>query len=225
VLPFLMRGLDAAPRRAWAATPHGALQLLYEDDRIAVVAKPAGMLSVPGKEQRESVLARLKLRYPEAMPVHRLDLDTSGVLLVALDRSAHRDLQRQFLERTVEKRYVAWVQGELRGDGGVIELPLRVDLDQRPRQCVCFEHGRPALTEWRAVQRAPGRTRVVLVPHTGRTHQLRVHAAHARGLAAPIIGDRLYGIEGPRLMLHAERLAFHHPGDHRRIELEAPAPF
>jgi tRNA pseudouridine32 synthase/23S rRNA pseudouridine746 synthase len=153
--------------------------------------------------------------------VHRLDLDTSGVLLAALDAGSHRALQKQFLARTVRKRYVAWLEGEVNGEGGTLCLPLRVDLEQRPRQMVCFEHGKKAVTEWRVLERRGGRTRVELHPHTGRTHQLRVHAAHPRGLGAPIVGDRLYGSEGERLMLHAEALTFTHPATAERLTFPA----
>jgi tRNA pseudouridine32 synthase/23S rRNA pseudouridine746 synthase len=163
------------------------------------------------------VLERLRVRHEGAQLVHRLDLDTSGVLLCALDDDAHRALQRQFLQRTVEKRYVAWLEGEVHGDSGTICLPLRVDLEQRPRQLVCFEHGKKAVTDWRVLERKNGRTRIELFPRTGRTHQLRAHAAHARGLNAPIVGDRLYGAGGGRLMLHAESLTFDHPSTRERM--------
>ncbi|TPW12976.1 MAG: hypothetical protein FD129_1363, partial [bacterium] len=131
--------------------------------------------------------------------VHRLDLDTSGVLVAALDEEAYHDLQSQLLRREVRKRYVAWVDGELTADRGTISLPMRVDLDQRPRQVVDFVHGKDAITDWTVLERREGRTRVAMFPRTGRTHQLRVHAAHAAGLGAAIVGDRLYGMAGARL--------------------------
>ncbi len=134
-------------------------------------------------------------------------------------------MQRQFLDRQVDKRYVAWLEGDVAGEAGVIELPLRVDLDDRPRQIHDPVHGKPAMTEWRVIVRRRGRTRVVFMPRTGRTHQLRVHAAHAVGLGAPIVGDRLYGRPDRRLMLHAEALAFTHPHTGARIELALRAPF
>jgi tRNA pseudouridine32 synthase/23S rRNA pseudouridine746 synthase len=224
VLPFLMRGLDVEARRPWKPRPLAPLEVLFEDECIAVVAKPAGLLSVPGKDETDSVLQRLRARHPHATLVHRLDLDTSGVLLAALDGNTHRALQRQFLQRTVEKRYVAWLEGDVRGQHGTVDLPLRVDLDQRPRQVVCFEHGRKAVTDWRVLERSQGRTRVEFLPRTGRTHQLRVHAAHAKGLNAPIVGDRLYGRDGERLMLHAQSLTFTHPKTGERVTFAARAP-
>ena len=132
--------------------------------------------------------------------------------------------QAQLLRREVQKRYVAWVDGDVAGDRGTISLPLRVDLEQRPRQIVDFIHGVEAITDWSVLERRDGRTRVALFPRTGRTHQLRVHAAHAAGFGAPIVGDRLYGTPGERLLLHAESISFRHP-DGRRLTFADPAPF
>jgi tRNA pseudouridine32 synthase/23S rRNA pseudouridine746 synthase len=171
------------------------------------------------------VLQRLRARHPNASLVHRLDLDTSGVLLAAKDLETHKALQRLFSIRQVDKRYVAWLDGPVAGDRGTVALALRVDLDDRPRQLVDPEHGKPAITDWQVIDRAGARTRVHLVPHTGRSHQLRVHAAHPLGLGAPIVGDRLYGRAAERLALHAEALAFVHPHTGRRVALERPAPF
>ena len=173
----------------------------------------------------DSLLARVQRRFPEAMAVHRLDLDTSGLLLVALDEEMYRLLQAQFLSREVQKRYLAVLEGNVVTDSGVIELPLRVDLDQRPRQLVDFEHGKAAHTRFEVLSREAGRTRVAFFPLTGRTHQLRVHAAHQLGLGTPIVGDRLYGTPGTRLLLHAEVLCFRHPLTSAWLELKAPAPF
>jgi tRNA pseudouridine32 synthase/23S rRNA pseudouridine746 synthase len=225
VLPFMLRGLDVAPRRAWKSSPAAELVTLHEDAHVVVVDKPAGLLSVPGKGETDSVLERLRARHPAARLVHRLDLDTSGVLLAALDEPAYHALQRQFTERTVDKRYVAWLDGEVRGENGTVNLPLRVDLDQRPRQLVDREHGRAAETRWQVLERREGRTRVAFFPRTGRTHQLRVHAAHLDGLAAPIVGDRLYGATAGRLMLHAESLGFVHPSSGERVTVLSPPPF
>lgn len=222
VLPFLLRGLDVEPRRAWRSAP-SAYQLLHQDAHVAVLAKPAGLLSVPGREESDSVLERLRENHPHAMLVHRLDLDTSGVLVAALDGETYRSLQAQW--RHVEKRYVAWVERELAADRGTVELPLRVDLEQRPRQLVDFAHGRHAVTDWEVLERKDGRTRVAFFPRTGRTHQLRVHAAHEKGLGAPIVGDRLYGRDGERLMLHAEQLTFTHPVTAERLTFRVPPPF
>lgn len=231
ILAHMLAGLDVEPAPQFGAEPIAAHEpvTLFEDDWLAVVVKPAGLLSVPGRGTlSDCVQSRLRARYPGAngpLVVHRLDLDTSGVMLVAKDLVTHAALQRQFTERSVEKRYVAWLDGDVRGDRGQIDLPLRVDLDDRPRQIVDFIHGRAAVTEWMVAERRAGLTRVVLSPKTGRAHQLRVHAAHPRGLGAPIVGDRLYGRPDARLMLHAEAIAFVHPHTQARIDLRSPAPF
>jgi tRNA pseudouridine32 synthase/23S rRNA pseudouridine746 synthase len=188
------------------------------------------LLSVPGRagKLKDCVLTRLRARLPGAegpLLVHRLDLDTSGLLLVAKDAETHAALQRQFLERTVEKRYVAWVEGPVAGAAGSIALALRGDPDDRPRQIHDPVHGKAAHTDWQVLVRADGRTKVALLPRTGRTHQLRVHAAHPAGLGAPIVGDRLYGLAGPRLLLHAESLRFVHPRTGAPVEVRSPAPF
>lgn len=232
LLPFMLEGLRLAPTRSFTppSVPVDGLSILFEDDRVVVLDKPCGLLSVPGRDVRvtDSVLARLRVRYPRAtgpLLVHRLDLDTSGLLVAALDAESHADLQRQFAGREVRKRYVAWLEGHVPGEQGTIELPLRVDLEDRPRQIVDPVHGKPAVTEWQVLARSGGRTRVAFFPLTGRTHQLRVHAAHPLGLGAPIVGDRLYGHEGTRLHLHAEALSFRHPKTGRRLTFERPAPF
>jgi tRNA pseudouridine32 synthase/23S rRNA pseudouridine746 synthase len=237
LLPFMMAGLDVASPRRFAAPDPGALVLrvVFADDWIVVVDKPCGLLSVPARSGRpdDSVHARLCREHAEALLVHRLDLDTSGLLVAARDRKTHAALQRQFLGRTVEKHYVAIVEGQVRGAGGVIDLPIRVDVDDRPRQIHDPVHGRRALTTWRRLGVAAwpaggeesARTRVAFFPETGRTHQLRVHAAHPLGLGAPIVGDRLYGHQGGRLMLHAEALTFEHPATGARLTFRSPAPF
>lgn len=234
VLPFLLRGLEVAPKQAWLPPSlPDELRVVHEDARFVVIDKPSGLLSVAARDERieDHVVARVQRRFPNSAPlaVHRLDLDTSGLLLVALDLEAYRLLQRQFLSRSVEKKYVAVLDGLVAGEQGVIELPMRVDLDQRPRQLVDREHGRAAVTRWKVLSRdvSARRTRVELSPLTGRTHQLRVHAAHAQGLGAPIAGDRLYGdaASAPRLLLHAEELLLRHPFDGRQLLLRSPAPF
>lgn len=229
ILPFLTRGLDVAPKQTWKPLAHAddALPVRHRDTKFLVLDKPAGMLSVPARDETvtDSLLARVRASYPQAMTVHRLDLDTSGLLLVALDEDTYRALQRQFLERTIHKQYVAVLDGLIRADQGEVNLPLRVDLDQRPRQVVDFEHGKPALTKWQVLARDAGRTRVAFFPITGRTHQLRVHAAHRDGLNAPIVGDRLYGQPSARLLLHAEVLKFRHPETGEELTVTAPSPF
>ncbi len=225
ILAHMLGGLDAEPPPVFGAAPSADTRRLHEDAWLIVVAKPVGLLSVPGRGDalRDSVLVRLRAQHPDATVVHRLDLDTSGVLLAAKDAATHAALQRQFAQREIDKRYVAWLDGDVGGDAGSIELALRVDVDDRPRQIVDPVHGKPALTEWRVLARAGGRTKVAFTPRTGRTHQLRVHAAV--GLGAPIAGDRLYGTPGPRLLLHAESLAFTHPHTGERIAIADPAPF
>jgi len=237
ILPFMLEGLPHATPPVFGADaiPAGEPRVVFEDPWLIVVDKPCGLLSVPGRSGllTDSVATRLGARYPGAAVAHRLDLDTSGLLVAAKDPATHLALQRAFARREVDKRYAAWLDGVVARDHGTIELALRVDLDDRPRQIYDPVHGKPAITEWRVVERTASRTRVALVPRTGRTHQLRVHAAHPLGLGAPIAGDRLYGIAGPpdgtsaaaRLALHAEFLAVTHPHTQRRIEFVRPAPF
>lgn len=232
VMPFQLRGLDVAPRQTWKprAVDDDELRVVHEDERFVVLEKPAGMLSVQARDESvtDHLVARVKQRWPHAtgpLAVHRLDLDTSGLLLVALDDEMYRLLQAQFLAREVHKEYAALLEGAVADDEGLIELPLRVDLEQRPRQLVDFEHGKAATTRWRVVERLGGRTRVAFFPLTGRTHQLRVHASHPRGLGAPIVGDRLYGTPDVRLMLHAAVLRFRHPLTGRELRVASPVPF
>ncbi|KFE68260.1 RluA family pseudouridine synthase [Hyalangium minutum] len=232
LLPFMLEGLEVAPPRTFAppAVVADNLSIVFEDPWLVVVDKPAGLLSVPARDTSvtDSVLARLRARYPRAMGpllVHRLDLDTSGLLVAALDPETYVDLQRQFTGREVQKRYVAWLAGDARGERGTIDFPMRVDLEDRPRQIYDPVHGKAAVTEWQVLERRGGRTRVAFFPLTGRTHQLRVHAAHPLGLGAPIVGDRLYGHEEGRLHLHAEALSFRHPKTGQQLSFERPAPF
>ena len=204
------------------------LEIVYEDDALVVVNKPAGMLSVPGKLDVDSVYQRMKRRYPEAtgpMIVHRLDMATSGLLLIAKTKEAHQNLQAQFKNRIVQKRYVALLSEVLAEEEGKILLPLRPDPEDRPRQVVDRIHGKTAITHYQVIGREKEGTRVFFYPQTGRTHQLRVHAAHPSGLNAPIIGDELYGKKAERLYLHAEYIAFHHPISGQWIEVEKKADF
>jgi tRNA pseudouridine32 synthase/23S rRNA pseudouridine746 synthase len=229
ILPFMLEGLPHAAPPVFGATAIAADEprVMFEDRWLIVVDKPCGLLSVPGRSGLlvDSVATRLRARHPEAAVAHRLDLDTSGLLVAAKDPATHAALQRAFARREVVKRYAAWLDGIVAGDRGTVELALRVDLDDRPRQIHDPEHGKPAITEWCVIERRDGRTRVTLVPRTGRTHQLRVHAAHLLGIGVPIVGDRLYGRAAARLALHAEALAFVHPHTQQRIELVRPAPF
>jgi tRNA pseudouridine32 synthase/23S rRNA pseudouridine746 synthase len=200
----------------------------YEDDDLLVVSKPANMLSVPGRHIRDSVQERLRQRYAEAtgpLLVHRLDMSTSGLLLVAKSKHVHRLLQRQFGRRTVNKRYVAMVGGSVKPEEGEINLPLRGNYADRPRQMVCRTEGKSARTRYRVVGYRNGQSFVHFWPITGRTHQLRVHAAHPEGLDAPIVGDDLYGDPGDRLYLHAEEITFRHPVRLEWMTVSDPAPF
>ena len=231
ILPFMLEGIDVQPLSfSRNRDSDDVLITRYEDDDLVVVNKPAGLLSVPGKEVRDSVLTRLKKCYPHAtgpLLVHRLDMATSGLLLAAKNTATHKALQQQFEQRSVEKCYVAVLSKRLpeHQSRGTIELPLRVDIDDRPRQMVCFNHGKPAKTHWEIISRQQASTRVYFYPLTGRTHQLRVHAAHQDGLDAPIVGDALYGTTAERMLLHAERLGFTHPVTGEQLEVEAPVPF
>ncbi len=204
------------------------IEIVYEDEQIAVINKPAEFLSVPGKNIQDSVALRMKTKFPNAtgpLIVHRLDMSTSGLMLIAKSLEVHKFLQRQFIKRTVKKRYVALLDGNLNKDEGIIELPLRVDLNDRPRQLVCYEHGKRAQTKWKVIEQSNGKTRIHFYPITGRTHQLRVHAAHALGLNTPIVGDDLYGNKADRLHLHAESIAFLHPKSREVIRIQVDAAF
>ena len=204
------------------------LDILYEDDYLLVINKPEGMLSVPGKGDADSVYQRLSILYPEPtgpIIVHRLDMATSGLLLAAKTKEAHQNLQAQFKNRTIQKRYIALLEGEVPQDEGEIRLPLCPDPLDRPRQIVSEEFGKPALTHYRVLERTSGKTLIAFYPQTGRTHQLRVHAAHPQGLHCPILGDKLYGRKAERLYLHAEYLAFTHPITSERIEIQKSPAF
>jgi tRNA pseudouridine32 synthase/23S rRNA pseudouridine746 synthase len=204
------------------------IEIRYSDSHLAVLIKPEGMLSVPGKNVRDSVLSSIKKHFPKAegpIIVHRLDMSTSGLMIVAFNTPTYLNLQRQFASREIEKRYTALLSGIPKANEGCIDLPLRVDLDNRPRQVVCHEHGKSAKTRWKVAAIDSGQTRVYFYPFTGRTHQLRVHAAHAAGLNCPILGDDLYGIHADRLYLHADSLKFRHPATEEVLTFLSPAPF
>ena len=254
ILGFMLKGLDVEPNPLLTSiTDANLLETVYEDEYLLVVNKPAGMLSVPGKTGQASVLSILQERYPDAtgpLLVHRLDMDTSGLLLAAKDKDIHALLQEQFETRKVKKRYVALLEGTLqhKEEKGFIRLPLRPDYDNRPLQMVCFEYGKPAVTRYEiieviqasssVIQTTEGRKdlgnthvnaheilRIALYPETGRTHQLRVHAAHPDGLDCPIVGDPLYGQPSDRLYLHAEQLEFRHPIIGKIMKIKKAAPF
>ena len=214
------------------------LEIVYEDEWLVVVNKSAGMLSVPGKEEdRDSVYHRLKKKYPDAtgpMIVHRLDMATSGLLLVAKTKEVHQHLQAQFASRSIKKRYVAVLDGATAtvektalppGRTGRIELPLCLNPLDRPRQMVSSEHGKEAITEYRIISESEKHLRIAFYPLTGRTHQLRVHAAHPEGLGCPILGDELYGKKADRLYLHAEYIEFRHPISGKILRIQKEADF
>lgn len=204
------------------------LEILFEDAWLLVINKPAGLLTVPGKGETDSVYKRVKSRYPDAtgpLMVHRLDMATSGILLIAKTKEVHQNLQAQFKNRMVKKRYVALLDGNVHACEGIIELPLCLNPQDRPRQIVSEEFGKPAQTKYVVTDRLPGQTRIVFYPFTGRTHQLRVHAAHSEGLNCPIVGDELYGKKSTRLYLHAEYLEFRHPVSGKSICMERKADF
>ncbi len=225
VLGHMLKGLEIEPEKENDSLE---LELLYEDESIVIVNKPSGLLSVPGKEMDDSVYTRLQKLYPEAtgpMIVHRLDMATSGILVVTKTKGAHEQLQKQFRDKTVKKIYTALLDGIIDGEVGIIELPLRVDLDDRPRQLVDFEYGKPAITSWKVDQKTENYTRILFYPVTGRTHQLRIHAAHHDGLNTPIVGDELYGIKKERLLLHASHIEFKHPATDQIMSFDCPADF
>lgn len=207
------------------------VETLYEDREIAVIHKPEGLLSVPGKDAAQpSVYALMRRKYPEAtgpLIVHRLDMATSGVLLIAKTEFAYHRLQQAFLNHQIQKKYVAIISGKDIPEKGIISLPLQPDYLNRPRQIVNHEQGKEAITEYEILERIDGsHLRIALYPKTGRTHQLRVHCAHQEGLNAPILGDPLYGNEkAARLHLHAEEITFEHPLTGKKITIKRKADF
>jgi tRNA pseudouridine32 synthase/23S rRNA pseudouridine746 synthase len=203
------------------------LEIVYEDESLVVVNKPAGLLSVPGVEIKESVYTRLKdiLGDTEPLIVHRLDMDTSGLLVVAKTQEAHRHIQRQFMQGRVKKRYRALLSKVLEQSEGEINLPLCADPYNRPRQLVCFKTGKRSVTRWKAIKVYNAMTKVDFWPLTGRTHQLRMHSAHDLGLNAPIVGDDLYGTVSKRMYLHAAQLEFMHPKTKEKISFEVEEGF
>ncbi len=225
LLPFMLQGLEVVPPRRVKTrlSKEALLKIIFEDEHLRVIEKPEGLLSVRGREASHA--DSVETRMPDARVVHRLDLDTSGVLVLAKSDAVYVALQRQFQQREIEKRYAALVEGLVAPQQGVIELSLRADVDDRPRQIVDAVHGKPAATRFEVRSRDGSRTRLALFPLTGRTHQLRMHCASALGLGCPITGDRLYGTPSERLMLHCERLALIHPVSAAALVFESPAPF
>lgn len=217
------------------------LPIVYQDEYMVVVNKPNEFLSVPGKHIQDSVYARIKQQFPEAtgtLIVHRLDMSTSGLMVLALTKRVQKHLQQQFVNRTIKKRYVATLEGDIasstNGVEGEVNLPMRGDLEDRPRQLVCFTQGKHAKTQWKIISTIAGKTKLYLYPETGRTHQLRVHCAHPEGLNIPILGDDLYGHNSEhgddmsnnhRLHLHAQQLTLSHPISKETITFEIDSDF
>lgn len=204
------------------------LEIIYDDPYLVVINKPAEFLSVPGINISDSVYERIKNRYPQAtgpLIVHRLDMSTSGLMVLAKNKDTHENLQKQFIKRKVKKSYIALLDGLIESDSGKIELPLRVDLDDRPRQVVCYEYGKMCVTDFKVISKTENSTRIQYFPITGRTHQLRVHSAHKSGLNAPIKGDDLYGTKANRLHLHAHTLEFFHPITKEWVSFQADPDF
>ena len=228
LLHFMLQGLDVEPDPLDKPCDE-PLTILHDDEWLAVVNKPAGMLSQEG--HLENVVT-VEQAFIHAVPqpglarvVHRLDMDTSGVMIIAKTVEAYTKLQRLFHKCKVDKRYIAVLDGDVSADKGTVNLPLAPDINDRPRQKVDRDYGKVSITNYKVLDRTDGRTRVEFAPVTGRTHQLRVHAASVEGLNAPIVGDRLYGIAGPRLLLHAVSISFTHPFTGRDLTITSPVPF
>ncbi len=228
ILDFMLQGLDVEENQLGLPMDEGALDVVYDDQWLTVINKPSGMLTMPGKLLEDSLLTRYRTAHPEAMGpivVHRLDQETSGLIVLAKDKDTHKALQQQFEDHTIRKCYVALLDGIVPQDAGLIDLPIRPDVDDRPRQRVDQEHGKPAVTRYRVLERKDGMTRVEFQPLTGRTHQLRVHASYPMGLNCPIVGDRLYGNAAQRLMLHAQSITFVHPESGQTVTFNCAPDF
>ena len=223
ILEHMLQGHSVEPNPLTEIAPPEP-KIVWEDEDIVVIDKPSGMLSVRGKTGVRSAEEWAEERYSEAMIVHRLDQSTSGLLVIAKHKQAHEALQQQFITRTVKKSYIALLEGVVTTTEGEIRLPLKLDYENRPRQMVA-EDGRTAHTLFKVEAIADNRTRIRLYPITGRTHQLRVHMAHTRGLNTPIVGDDIYGTSAERLMLHAETIEFLHPTTGERLTLCSKAEF
>ena len=207
--------------------PQTPLNYLYVDDDLIIVEKPSGLLSVPGKTEPDCLEARIRSDHPHALTIHRLDMATSGVMVFAQNPNAQRHIGLQFEKRMIEKTYLARVFGNMQNDEGEINLPLITDWPNRPRQKVCYEHGKPSQTNWQVLERSESQTKVILTPKTGRSHQLRVHMLE---IGHPILGDRLYAHDvafeqAERLQLHAHKLKLLKPTGGEWIEFESQCQF
>ena len=231
VLTWMLQGLDVDPSPDENGFPHLVPEVVYEDETIAVINKPAGLLSIPGRTEDFSVAIWAQQRWPGSQPVHRLDMWTQGIILVTKTNEAYHALQQQFTDHTVKKRYLAVVEGIPQEEHGIIDLPLLCDPMNRPQQVVDFERGKRAITEYRVLgsvtkEPSPCYTLLALWPHTGRTHQIRMHCAHPDGLGCPILGDELYGHTSDRgLCLQAQAISFIHPITGKKMHFELPPAF
>ncbi len=231
ILSHMLEGIDMDDNPMLINPAEGKeLPIVYEDDYLIVINKPSEFLSVPGKEIADSVYTRLRQLYPHAsgpLIVHRLDMSTSGLMVLSKSKAVHQNIQAQFIRRKVKKRYVAILKGrhDFKEKEGEINLPLRVDLDDRPRQLVCDQYGKPAKTHWEWISSDGDEHRVYFYPYTGRTHQLRVHASHPDGLNLPIKGDDLYGNRLERLYLHSDMLEFTHPVTKTTLSIQVDPEF
>ena len=229
ILNHMLKGIDIDPNPLLinqAENKH--IKIIYEDENILIIDKPAELLSVPGKTMKDSVYHRIKERFPKItgpVIVHRLDMSTSGLMMIAKNKGAHKHLQKQFIDNKIKKIYIAILEGVLAIDKGEINLPIRLDIDDRPRQLVCEIHGKPSKTKWKVLGIKNNRTKVSFEPITGRTHQLRVHSAHKRGLDMPILGDDLYGTKSDRLYLHAQHIEFQNPQTKEQMKFDLDADF
>ena len=228
ILEFMLQGLEVEDNPLGQRVETSVLNVVYDDDSFTVLNKPSGMLTVPGKLLDDSLLSRYQAVFTEAqgpVVVHRLDQETSGLVIFAKDKRTHKALQQQFEQHTIKKRYIALLEGQVTQDEGIIDLPLLPDVEDRPRQRVDYEQGKRAVTRYHVLERSDGLTRIALEPFTGRTHQLRVHCSHPQGLNCPIVGDRLYGNASSRLMLHAQSITLVHPVSGHSMTLECDPPF
>ncbi len=228
ILTWMLQGLDVDVNPETLGFPHLEVKTIYEDDALLVVDKPSGMLSIPGRVEEYSVETIMRQRYPDSYIAHRLDMWTSGLLIVAKSLEVYRSLQEQFVKHQVKKRYIAVLENleildrlDVLEKKGTISLPLRPDPMNRPRQIVDHEHGKRAVTDYEF----QNENIVALYPQTGRTHQLRIHCAHPEGLGRPIKGDELYGTKADRLYLHAEQIWFRHPITGEDMHFISPSPF
>jgi len=228
ILKHMLEGIDLDANPMLAQAEIKDLEVVFEDDYLLFINKPAEFLSVPGKQLTDSVYEKVKASYPNTtgpLLVHRLDMSTSGILMIAKSKEIHKLMQAQFLNKVIQKSYLALLDGFIEINEGEIDLPLRGDFDDRPKQLVCKEFGKAAKTKFRVLSREGNTTRILFFPITGRTHQLRVHAAHHLGLGCPILGDDLYGTKSTRLYLHAQELIFIHPISKQQQRVYCKAPF